>query len=98
MSLTRGAQLDHKDIEASGRVQRYYTPDGSHSIKRSRYGAKGNLVESRPLKDAKIMQMGGACLQDRRWCLGSVLTSRARRRSRQRASRRAQEGPARAYH
>lgn len=51
-------QLNHREIEAAN-VSRYFTPDGSHSIKRSRYGAQGNLVEMRPLTKAKIMGQGG---------------------------------------
>ena len=51
--------LDHKEIENSGQVSRYYTPEGSHMIKRSNYGAQGNLVEMRPLKEARVMSTGG---------------------------------------
>ncbi|KAK4704081.1 structural maintenance of chromosomes protein 5, partial [Phenoliferia sp. Uapishka_3] len=53
-----GTSLNHHEIETSGKVVRYFTPDGSHNIKRSKYGAKGTLLEMRHLGKAKVMMMG----------------------------------------
>lgn len=47
--------IDAKKVENSGQVSRYYTPDGSHSIKWSQYGARGSQVEQRNLSPPRIL-------------------------------------------
>ncbi|KAM0751655.1 P-loop containing nucleoside triphosphate hydrolase protein [Meredithblackwellia eburnea MCA 4105] len=48
-------QVNQQALENCDLVQRYLTLEGSHSVKRSRYGNRGTLVEFRGLEKAKIM-------------------------------------------
>ncbi|GAA6015672.1 hypothetical protein JCM10207_008167 [Rhodosporidiobolus poonsookiae] len=50
--------LDVKRLEESRLVQRYYTPDGSTSIKYSQYGQRLAQIEQRQLEKAKILVSG----------------------------------------
>ncbi|KAL8291767.1 hypothetical protein RQP46_002025 [Phenoliferia psychrophenolica] len=71
--------LAHKDIENSGLVARYYAPDGSHSINRSKYGARGSLVESRQLNPAKILAAGAdtARIEELKGMLNALVPKKA---------------------
>lgn len=53
-------QVDAKAIEATRQVQRYYTRDGSSSIRFSMYGNRLAQLETRTLQRAKILNTGGA--------------------------------------
>ncbi|KPV76806.1 uncharacterized protein RHOBADRAFT_51796 [Rhodotorula graminis WP1] len=57
MQLSR-RPVDARGIEATRRIQRYYTPDGSSSIKFSMYGQRLAQLEARPLSRAKVLGNG----------------------------------------
>ncbi|KAI5476483.1 hypothetical protein MNV49_007730 [Pseudohyphozyma bogoriensis] len=46
------------EVEASQAISRYYTPDGSHSIKYSKYGKQSALVETRWLERPRHLSTG----------------------------------------
>ncbi|KAL8278470.1 hypothetical protein RQP46_009160 [Phenoliferia psychrophenolica] len=51
-------KVNAEAIERSGLVRRYLTPDGSHSINQSKYGARNSVVEMRYLGKVKIFGPG----------------------------------------
>ncbi|GAA5846580.1 hypothetical protein JCM9279_006751 [Rhodotorula babjevae] len=57
MQLTR-RNVDSRGVEATRRVQRYFTPDGSASIRFSMYGQRLAQLETRTLNKAKILGNG----------------------------------------
>lgn len=59
MQLTR-RPVDARGVEATRRIQRYYTLDGSASIRYSMYGQRLAQLETRTLDKAKILGNGGA--------------------------------------